>query len=214
MRIPILLIAMFVIVAPWAGGQDTKQDTKKEKNKGKVPNYYPLDEGNEWQYRVTANGNVGESVTTHIAKVETVDGEKLARLEASKGNITEHLTQTNKGVFRRRLNGSDVEPPLMLMPYPPKVGAKWQGEITVQKMKLKYFGELEAEENIEVPAGKFKTYRVNLKLEDNNMTVSVAYWFAKDVGMVKQTLEVGGIDILLELEKHGNKKMKKDKGKD
>jgi hypothetical protein len=201
MRSLIVLGVCFIFAATLVGAPESK----KEKPKGKTPNYYPLEEGNEWKFRITVNDNV-DTITTRIAKVENINGEKLSRLEPSKGEITEHLSQTEKGVFRNRLNGVEVSPALMLLPYPVKVGAKWAGEITVQKKKLEYTGVIEAEEMVDVPAGKFKTLRVVLKLEENGTEVITTYWFAKDVGFVKQRVEVGGNDILLELEKHQGKK--------
>jgi hypothetical protein len=201
MRSSIILGVFLLLSATLVGGQEAK----KEKPKGKTPNYYPVEEGNEWKFRVTANDKT-DTITTRIAKIETINGEKLSRLEASKGNVTEHLSQTEKGIFRHRLNGLEVSPPLQLLPYPAKVGAKWGGDITIQKMKLKYTGEIEAEEKVEVPAGVFKTLRVTIKMEQNGMEVVTSYWFAKDVGFVKQTVEIGGISVLLELEKHERKK--------
>jgi phage FluMu protein Com len=200
----------------WPGFLLGKPDKIAGKNKfagaDKAPenpekfNYYPVEVGNTWHYRVNANGKITNS-SVRISKHETINGEALARLDALNVPVTEHLAQTEKGVFRHRLNGSQVSPPFPLLPYPPKIGAKWQGEFTteMEKGKNRYFGEIQNEEIVEVPAGKFKTLRVFIKVEQNGPMVQTTYWFAKDVGFVKQSLNILGTTIVMELEKFEGK---------
>ena len=178
---------------------------QEPKNGSKVvatANYYPLEVGNEWQYRVAANDR-NSVLVTRISKIEEIGKEKLARLESPVLNMSEHLTQTEKGVFRHRYNGADVSPPFRLLPYPATVGAKWEGEFTVEKENgaRKYFGEIQSEETIDVPAGKFKAICLLIKLEENGKRIETTYWFAKDVGLVKQSFETAGRSVLMELEK-------------
>ena len=168
-----------------------------------VPNYFPLQAGNEWQYEGNLNGKEGK-ITMRIAKIETIDRRKLARLEGVvEGEIvtTEHLQQTEKGIQRHRFNGAEITPPLMVLKYPAKDGDKWSGEVSSGDQKIKYSSEA-TEEQIEVPAGKFKTIRVILKAEEKGQVINTTYWFAKDVGIVKQTMNVGDFNALLELKSH------------
>jgi hypothetical protein len=182
------------------------QPDKKGKDDKDAPNLYPVEVGNTWRFKVTVAG-MEKTITTKIAKHEMVDGKKLARLESPDTPATEHLIQTDKGVFRHRFNGAEVSPPFQLIAYPPKVGAKWKGEFTVQNAKSTYDGEVQAEETIEVPAGKFKTVKVQVNLVENGQKVTVTYWFAKDIGFVKEDVTVGGNQIvLLELEKFERRK--------
>lgn len=181
----------------YAGGE------KKEK----TPNYYPLELGNAWTYELNANGNLMPMVSK-IAKIETIDGVKLARLEAvvnNQVNMNEHLEQNAKGIFRHRMNGIEVSPPLMLLKYPFKAGDKWSGEFEAANSKAKFTCET-AEETIDVQAGKFKTAKVSLVVVENGQTVSTTYWFAQDVGFVKQTLDLGGVNVIAELQKFEKKK--------
>lgn len=181
---------------------------KQDKGKAvKTPNYYPLVAGNQWTYQLTVNGNA-VTMVSKIAKIETIDQLKLARLEAEVGgNVgqTEHLQQTDKGVFRHRANGIEVTPPLMLMKYPFKAGEKWGGEFTALGQKAKYSCEA-GEETVEVAAGKFKTARIVVTVEQNGQNIATTYWFAENVGFVKQTLDVNGMSILAELQKFEMKK--------
>jgi len=185
-----------------AGG-DKKEDKKEEKGKAaKTPNYYPLQAGNQWTYQLTVNGNA-QTMVSKIAKIETIDKLMLARLEAEVGgNVgqTEHLQQTDKGIFRHRSNGLEVTPPLMLMKYPFKDGEKWGGEFMALGQKAKYTCEA-GEETVEVPAGKFKTARIVVTVEQNGLNIGTTYWFAENVGFVKQTVDLNGINILAELQR-------------
>jgi hypothetical protein len=188
--------------------KDASKDAIKDAPKDKKPtdpakgsNFYPVEKGNRWTFKVTANGNES-TVTTEIGKVEKIDGVMLSRLETGGGAVTEHLSQTSKGVYRHRLNGAEIEPPFQLLPYPAKVGAKWKGKFTVQGATHDYTGAVEAEEMIAVPAGKYKTLRIKIALEENGQPVETVYWFAHDVGFVKQTVTVGGMEVVqLELQK-------------
>jgi hypothetical protein len=85
---------LLLLAAASADGQD------QPGNPG--PNYYPLQAGNQWTFKVTVGDNANTAVS-RIAKIETIDKLQLARLEASvNGNVvaTEHLLQTKDGIFR------------------------------------------------------------------------------------------------------------------
>ncbi len=201
-----LLLGVLIFLATAASeAQDAKKDDKKP---SPHPNYYPLDKGNAWHYKVTANGQ-NASIVTRIAKIEELNKQMLARLESPNVAMTEHLLQNDEGVFRVRFNGLEVTPKFRLIHYPAKVGAKWHGEFTVEKDKgkHKYRGEIQKEEEVDVPAGKFKTIKVYIELEENGNKVKTTYWFARDVGFVKQTFDSPGISVLLELEKTEPKKL-------
>src|SRR5439155_1086235 len=61
-----------------------------------APNYYPLQAGNKWHFRVVANGT-SANFDMHIAAIEDMDGVKVGRLEFlvdGKTVATEHVRQT------------------------------------------------------------------------------------------------------------------------
>ena len=173
----------------------------------KSPNYYPLEVGNAWTYRVTAAGK-DSSVTTRIAKHEKSGDVILAKHESPGVAPTEYLAQTAKGVFRHRLNNAELTPPFPILLYPAKVGDKWKGAFTIEKEAGKHTFEAEvmSEETVDVPAGKFKALVVNVKLSGGGQAIEANYWFAKDGGLVKQSIPVGGATVTLELEKFERKK--------
>ncbi|HZZ80766.1 MAG TPA: hypothetical protein VFE62_19850 [Gemmataceae bacterium] len=201
-----LTCALLILLCVSLGRAQDAKDKKEEKST--PPNYYPLQAGNEWHYQVTAN-NQAAKVTTRIAKVETIDGTPMARLETSSGPINEHLIQNDKGVFRTRFNGAEISPPFQVIPYPVKLGAKWKGNFTVlgEKGKHDYVGEIgPKEEMVTVPAGKFQAIRVRLTLEENGQQSDSTFWFAKNIGIVKQEVSAPGAMFTLELEKFESKK--------
>jgi len=207
MRWHLRLTPVFGLVVVLSAALSSAQEAKQGEKDAKTENYYPIEVGNTWTYKVNANGK-DATISTTIAKHETINKTVLARLESPNVPITEHLSQTDKGVFRHRYNGAEVTPPFSLLPYPAKVGMKWKGEFTVEKEQGKhaYEGEILKEEAVAVGAGKFKALVVQIKLEEGGQKIETNYWFVKDVGFVKQTFNVAGTTIVLELEKFERKK--------
>jgi hypothetical protein len=195
---------LILLAASLATAQDPAKDKKDVKDT--APDYYPLQAGNEWHFSATAKGGQIAKVVLRIPKIENLDGKMLARLENSSSKDSEHLFQNDKGVFRTRFNGAELMPPVPLIVYPPTPGTKWKGAFTIQKDKGNFAGEILKEETIKVAAGEFKTIRVSLKLEENGQQIETTYWFAKDVGFVKETVDAAGASITLELEKFERKK--------
>jgi hypothetical protein len=168
-----------------------------------TPDYYPLQEGTKWHYRVEVAGQTVQ-VTNQIAKVEKIDGQPLARLETVvKGQVSasEHLRTNAQGIFRHRYNGIDVQPPLCLLKYPVKDGETWSTDIKIGGMQLKVMCRTGRAEEVQVPAGKFKAVTSDVETEVMGIKVTTKYWFAPGVGVVKQTANLGGQDVTLQLEK-------------
>src|SRR5437764_1176475 len=120
----IAAVGVWLTIAALTTAQDAgKQDPPAKGGRG-TPNYYPMQVGNEWHYKLSVGGNETDLMTT-IAKTETIDKVPLALLEGyvkDKLIATEHLLQDEKGVYRYRNNGQIVTPPLMLLKYPIKFG--------------------------------------------------------------------------------------------
>jgi hypothetical protein len=194
-----------LILASISFAQDGQKDKKADDD---TPDYYPLQAGNQWQYKITAR-NDSYKVTMRVGKVE--DDGKLVRIDnvSTKPQQSEHLMLTDKGLFRARVNGAELTPAIQLIPYPVKLGSKWNGTYVAKgsDAKNEYKGEIgPKEETVEVPAGKFQAIRVRISLQKDGQQVDATYWFARDVGMVKQTSEAAGSSLVLELEKFERKK--------
>jgi hypothetical protein len=167
------------------------------------PDYYPLKVGTKWHYRVEANGQPGQMVS-QITKIEQIDGQKLARLEVTaqeKPVASEHLRSSDKGIFRHRYNGLEIAPPFCIRQYPVKEGAAWESENKIATKKRKASGRAgKKKETVEVPAGKFDAVTVRIESEADGRQISTVYWFVDRIGVVKQTMDLGGIQITMELE--------------
>jgi hypothetical protein len=187
-------------------GSDDKGGTGAPGDKGgkgdaKDARYYPLTLGNQWEYTLSVGGN-NQTMISKIAAIDDKGGMKLARLEATLGGQvvgTEHVGHTADGYLRFYNENMELKPPVLLLKYPVKDGAKWEGEFMAGFAKEKYQCEAKLED-VEVPAGKFKAVRVDIKMLNNN--AKTTYWFVQDVGMVRQTAEVGNIQLELKLEKY------------
>jgi hypothetical protein len=192
--------AAFLLVLLTVASSASPQDPGGKKA---PPDYYPLREGTKWHYRVEVGGKMVQ-VTNQIAKVETIDGQPLARLETVVGGqvtASEHLRTTAQGIFRHRYNGIDVTPPLCLLKYPVKDGESWASDVKIGGMQLKVRCRVGREEEVEVPAGKYKAVTSDVETEVGGVKITTKYWFASGVGVVKQTADLGGKAVSLQLEK-------------
>jgi hypothetical protein len=184
---------------PLATAQEKTQDSKS---------YYPLKAGNKWTYQIESDSVAKGSANliNQIAKIEKIDGVYLARLETiAKGKVaaTEHLNVTEKGIFRNRYNGTEVSPPICILKFPIKKGSTWKTESKVGDEKLSVSCKSD-EDEIEVPAGKFKTVKVVMDAEvaGAGILVSTTYWFAQGVGIVKQHVNINSMQFTILLEKY------------
>lgn len=188
------------------------------RDKLKETSYYPLQVGNTWHYRA-GDGKF----TIRVVKHEKVGDTLCALLESRRdGKLvgSEHLAVADDGVYRHDLilrvpqpDSKDkdksvkqpiqemLKPPVLVLKLPPKNGDAWKVESTSGSKTFRSEFHVEAEE-ITVPAGTYKTFRVTSRdLEVNGLNPTITTFFAEGVGMVQQIVEVGDAKIEIELEK-------------
>jgi hypothetical protein len=161
--------------------------------------YYPLKLGTRWVYR---GGEHGRAM--RVARHELAAGVPSALIETSSGGqviATENVCVKDDGVYVLAQGGEALPRPLPLLRLPPTPGKTWNVNITRggRKTRQTY---LIGEGEVTVPAGKFAT--VTLRVEavaDGERTGAFTYWFAKDVGLVKQELRLEGRTEVYELER-------------
>src|SRR5262245_58504305 len=148
----------------------------------------------KWHYQAEASttGAAGTGqkimIVNQIAKVENIDGKSLSRLETvvnGEVKATEHLSSNDQGVFRDRLNGVEVTPPICILKYPVKEGQSWESDTKFGEQELKVSAREGRSEEVQVPAGKFQAAQAVVETSVNGMKISTTYWFAPDVGIVK-----------------------------
>lgn len=133
--------------------------------------YYPLAEGHVWTYKAPDGKD-------YVRKVASAEGKTFKIQEPF---MNEAFTLEADGLRHRGK--------ALWIKFPLKKGETWADE------KEKSSGAVEDEEDVEVPAGKYKTFRVKVKTE----AFELILWLAKDVGEVKREIKLGGNAVTLSL---------------
>ncbi len=135
---------------------------------------------------------VGTEKKTSCARVELIVKDKVVSFE--------NLAVKDGALLRFTFEGKLATPPIPFLKLPPKKGESWPVESVIDGQKLK--GTFTAgEEEVKVAAGTFKTVTVTGKdLEVNGVKMTLTYYFAEKVGMVKQVIEYAGQKAIIELE--------------
>jgi hypothetical protein len=199
-----------LLVVVMAAVPAVAQATAKVSAKAGAGDYYPLKVGTKWNYELDAGQPQKGMITSVIAAEENTDGKPVARLEVyingQKAQTTEHLMSNKDGVFRVKINNQDLDPPLCILKYPLKAGQKWDTKTTAMRQQLNVTCKQGAEEDVQVPAGKYKavpcTIETSQQTPQGEMKIVNTYWFVDDVGVVKQKMDIGGKVILMELTKY------------
>jgi hypothetical protein len=167
--------------------------------------YFPLKVGDSWTYKM------GDTrFTRKVAKFEDVDGQSCALIETTIGNrvaSSERVAVKADGVYRYTTDDNKdhkFEPPLCFLKLPVKTGETWKVESSVAGTGKKVTGTFTAGEVAELKVGD-KKYEKVVTVSSNDYDAGgtktkVTYYFAKDVGVVKQTISVEGQEVVMELE--------------
>jgi hypothetical protein len=161
--------------------------------------YYPFKIGTKWNYKV------GDAkIIVRIAKHEKVGDVTCALVETVANDrvvATEHVSVQKEGLFRHTMAGQKADPAVLFLKLPPKKGDTWKvtSKVAGQDVKATYES---GEEEITVPAGKYKTVVTRTKeFQVGDQKLAATIWYAKNVGMVKTIMTVAGNDVTIELEK-------------
>jgi hypothetical protein len=168
--------------------------------------FYPLQVGNTWHYRAGDN-----RFTVLVAWHEKVGDTLCALLETRRdGKVvgSEHLAVGDDGVYRHDLSRmgkalvqQTLKPPMLVLRLPPSKGDSWKVDSKGDGQSFRGSFQL-GEQEITVPAGTYKTFRVaSQDLEVNSLKPRITTFFAEGVGMVKQIIEVDDTKLEIELEK-------------
>src|SRR5262245_671764 len=130
----------------------------------KAPVYWPLKVGARWTYAVDLNG-MRSTMIQEVTKIERINDVDLARLETVMNGMTvatEHLRETDKGIFRHRFADMDSTPPAQLARYPVKQDDTWTQDIRIGQDRATLKGKAALGE-VRVPAGRYQALVVNLE---------------------------------------------------
>jgi hypothetical protein len=167
----------------------------------------PTAPGTSWRYNMTeevgkgldvsnvktdADGKIRLPVLYRIEGTENVDGKDLLKFEMHRaGTITntDLLSVDDHGIIcwaRINLDGQLVKfsPPQTMIAAPLKKGVGWDFDGQAGELKVQQHYDVVGEEKIDVPAGKFRAYRIHgEQTKPNRMTID--RWFTPGVGIVK-----------------------------
>lgn len=167
----------------------------------------PTAPGMSWRYKMTeevgkgldvsnvktdADGKIRLPVLYRIEGTENFDGKDLLKFEMHRaGTITntDLLSVDDHGIIcwaRINLDGELVKfnPPQTMIAAPLKKGAAWDFNGQAGELKVQQHYDVLGEEQIDVPAGKFRAYRIHGEQTKPNRMI-IDRWFTPAVGIVK-----------------------------
>jgi hypothetical protein len=167
----------------------------------------PTVQGTTWQYTMTqeagegvrfsdtkpdADGKVRLDVIYRIAGTENIDGQDLLKFEMHRAGMitnTDLVTVDEFGItcLARIDQGGEMtklDPPQTMIAAPLKTGTTWDFDGDVAGAKVHQHYKVTAEEDVQVPAGKFRAFRIHA---DQTVPTPLAIdrWFVNDIGIVK-----------------------------
>lgn len=128
----------------------------------------------------------GRTETMTVTKVEEKDGKYTVTVETSfaelPGRKNSYVYKVSKDGLFRKIKGGKTGT-LLKLPY--KEGTTWTSGDVKPGDKLTY--TVGKQEEVEVPAGKYKAIRVEVVLEESGgETKKDTHWYAAGIGLIKQ----------------------------
>jgi hypothetical protein len=161
---------------------------------------YPLKKGNKWTYKV------GEQTTIEMKVDDLKDGEAVISTSVNGKQVAgESIKVQADGVYRTKINGTEIKPPVKILALPVKKDTKWEtnSKITVQGTEHAIKGGFvlkEEKEKIKVRDKDYEAVVVDgAEFDITGTKAKVKYWFAPGKGIVKLQYDIGGNEATLEL---------------
>ena len=150
--------------------------------------YFPLETGTSWTYLTHG----GRDYVKRVVGRETVNATSCAVVQH--GDLEKHwISAGEDGVRVHRSKGVTFDAPLLLFKFPLKAGDAWTGEARAGEGPIAYAFATAGEEDVEVPAGRFRAVRVDWSMG----TSSGKTWLARGIGSVKESYAGGaGLDLV------------------
>lgn len=163
--------------------------------------YYPLTVGSQWEYQVFSNikkENFLMKVIIEPPKDYQNKRYSVLTQQDKRGKMRSFITYDEKGVYlKRTLLSKKLTPevsavhtpaiPVMIFPFEKGRKFHWQGKLKIAwiNKNIVMDGEVLGEEEIDVPAGKFRCVKLYFKILKDNKTSEQYGWYAPEVGQVK-----------------------------
>jgi hypothetical protein len=163
--------------------------------------YYPLAKGAKWTYNtdyaddtelvheVIAAEKVG-GVDCFIVEHKTVSpalGTRMMRKEwlaADADGVMIHKLQRGRSEM-------DVVKPFYKVKNAMRKDEEWRGDVKAEENPPQYTIRVEEEADVEVPAGKYKAWKLHVKIESGTRHgAESTEWYVKNVGLVKADITI------------------------
>ena len=181
--------------------------------------YFPLKVGHRWTYIVNADPK--KKVVIEVERMEDYtrkamkDDKPIAEkftgfiLKSSSGDkvTRDHVVVMENGVYRIHAAGTLINPPLLFFKFGLQKGETWDLDSTSGNTTIKGTCSIRSD-LVQVPYQK-KPHNAIIVLFSNNKPGDerheIEYWFVRNIGMVKQRVELKNHKIVLELENESAK---------
>ena len=174
----------------------------------KPVSYWPFAQGSTWTLSTNVQNKTFDQIIT-VTSVKTDKGGSVATLNYTAGSKVvqvETYRTTPQEVARMSagLDGSGVlSPPLPIIKYPMKAGNtwKWSGTITVHGVPVQGVSTLTVSgpTSVKTMGGTFSAFKVHSELvvtaQGQTQKVPNDYWFAPNVGLVRQQAQIGALTV-------------------
>ena len=172
--------------------------------------FYPLAKGQKWIYstdysddtelvhEVAGSEKVGD-VECFIVEHKTVSpalGTRMMRKEWLAADDTGILIHK----LQRGRSEMDVAKPFYKVKNTMRKDEEWKGDVKASENPPQYTIRVEEEADVEVPAGKYKAWKVHIRIDSGTRHgAEGTEWYAKNVGLVKSemTIRAAGEDFTL-----------------
>lgn len=152
--------------------------------------YFPIRVGDKWVMQLQ-NGDTTSEITEVVTEVEKKDGDFIVTVGRETNGEVRVYSKTRvseNGLFRMLLGKAEYDPPVCVLKLPARKGESWTSEPngTGGKLLRTQKHTIIGEEEIDVPAGKFKAIRIDIELAiDSGKGFQSTIWYAPGVGPVK-----------------------------
>jgi len=157
--------------------------------------YYPATVGDRWVTEMQYKSGTSE-YTEVVTAVEKKDGALIVTVgREANGKLlpqTSDVRVTDKGIFRVSLLGTVYDAPYCILKLPLKPGESWTSQVSSDGTVTSTFKyKAIKEETVEVPAGKFKAFRIEVDIDSRGQPAKSVIWYDARVGAIKMEHEAG-----------------------
>lgn len=171
----------------------------------------PTTEGTTWNYELVQEKPSGAldltepnerthfKVTYRLGASESIDNKDLRRLEIYREDKLESvdlIAVEERGIVcpaRTDPRGAVTKlvPPQTMIATPVKTGTRWKFDGAIGETKVSQNYEITGEEEIEVPAGKFRAWRIHCE-QTSPTAATIDRWFVRGTGFIRVVSEIKG----------------------